>query len=182
MRILRVSVMASGLVVNVLLGSLALATIMPELTVEEMTKKSALVLVGKVESVACKWNSDQTTILTYARIVPVLFLAGRTEEKFIVVELLGGTVGNITTTAVGEAVLKANEEVVVFLTRHQRTQPNAYQVVGHAQGKFRIIKSPDTNRMLVERDLIGISFMGSERASEPKFLDELIKQIENVKK
>ena len=181
MKIRRKINIACVIALHLLFSNYALATIMPELSIEEMTKRSSLVIVGKVESVTGKWNAENTTILTHAIISPKTFLIGNSEKDLLVIELLGGTVDSLTTTAVGEASLNSGEEVVLFLTQNTKGQSESYRIVGHAQGKFRIIKSHETNRMLVERDLNGINFISNQSSSIPKYFDDLVEQIKNLK-
>lgn len=106
---------------------------------DELVAHNQKVIVGEVLGARSYWNEDKTFILTDVRIAPDETIKGKAEKE-LVVTLLGGSVGDLTTLIVGGAELLPGRSYVLFLnpeklpgTRQALTLPD------HCQGAFEII-------------------------------------------
>jgi hypothetical protein len=153
------------------------ATIMKEASIEKMTKASDLIIIGKVESINCIWVENGKMIHTFVTISIESLVKGVSDKKNIVVEIPGGTVGEITAMAMGEAKFFSQEKVILFLRKNRIIPSKTYFVVGLCQGKFRINPNDIDNRNVLVRNLEGITIIEKKGSFIPRYLDELINEI-----
>ncbi len=113
--------------------------VMEGLSTEELTRRSDLVVVGDVESVAAAWSDDRTTIHTTAALTVAEVVKGRSADRRIEVEYPGGEVGDIGLKVSDEPGMKKGERVLLFLKRAAGPgDANRYKLVGKGQGKYSI--------------------------------------------
>lgn len=153
------------------------ATIMKEASITRMTKDSDLVIIGKVESVDCRWVEGGKMIHTFVTISIEKVIKGVNGIKSVVVEVSGGTIDNLTAMTMGEAKFHQGEAVLLFLVKNKIPTVTTYFVVALCQGKFRILSKDNDNRNLLERNLEGITIIEKKANVIPKYLDELIDEI-----
>ena len=133
------------------------ATIVVPLSVEDMTTRSAIVVRGKVLASRPSWNADKSRIYTRTEVEVLEGYAQKGENAAkIFVRTLGGVVGDVGMNVSGAARFHQGEEVVLFL-RKSPVAATDYQVVGMAQGKYRV-RREDKGRVLAVPDTHGLAF------------------------
>src|SRR5262245_49019640 len=93
---------------------LAEATTVEKLSLEEMTRRSNRIVVGRCISTDSRWNEKNTLILTFSKFSVSEDLKGKS-GGWITVMTVGGTVNGVTQTVVGTPQFAADQEVVLFL-------------------------------------------------------------------
>ena len=117
------------------------------LSIAELTKRSDVIVLGTVTSIASDWNVNRTAIETRIDLIVEEIFKGRADHGRIIFHQLGGVVGEIA-SSVGEAApFEEGERVAVFLFKNKRDR---LQLVGFFQGKFAIERRPE-GRMAVRR-------------------------------
>ncbi len=124
----------------------ASATLVRELSVQQMTEASDVVARGTVVSQRAVWSGKH--IVTLSKVAVSECWAGSCEETVTVAQL-GGEIDGVGMLVSGVARLAVGDELVVFLRKRGsgRMAP-----VGMAQGAFRVIDGTDT----ALRDLHGL--------------------------
>lgn len=137
-----------------LLTAPAGATIVQALDLEQLSKKADVVVHGDVVDQKTNWNTTRSRIYTVTRVRIRDPLKGP-HKKGAVIEIrqLGGTVGEITQSIVGNARLSPAEEVLLFLNHDPEKQ--RHYIVGMAQGKYAIDRSGKP--AVVRHDLRGLA-------------------------
>ena len=110
-------------------STLAQATTVQRLSLEDMTKKASSIVVGKVKDSRAFWSGK--LILTTTTIDVTETIKGQTSRS-IQLTTVGGTVGDTTLQVSGMPAFQAGEDAVVFVER----SGSFSTVVGLTQGKF----------------------------------------------
>ena len=158
---------ALSLVAALALAAPAAATSAVLLPREQLVKKSELVVQATVGRHVSEWNEERTHILTRTTLQVSSYLKGRGDTE-LVVEQLGGTVGDKTMVVSGDAQLRPDQEVVLFL---KRGEGGVVFLTALSQAAYSVSKDGR-----VQRDLSGISLFRSvqgkltpiHRFEEPK--------------
>ena len=125
----------------------ARATQVLQLSVEELSAASAKVVRGKVATSRSYWNSDHTKIYTEVVLDAEETYKGERAGSVRIVQL-GGTVDGVRVTVHGALGWTPGEEVLVFLEAYR---DDGFVVAGLSQGKFNIVRDPQTNEAFVTR-------------------------------
>lgn len=153
--------------VAVLSASQAMASQAIRLDLEQLTRSSDAIVIGKVSRVSSRWTKDQRLIVTEVAITVSERLKGGAEETVTVVQP-GGVVGTVGQRVSGLPQFNKGDEVVLFL---EQQSPRAFLVTGMAQGKFRVERSSDGRSVFaVPDDLAGLGLVepgGLKPAGEP---------------
>lgn len=147
-----------------LLGTLGVAgaTIVRPLTLEMMAQRADVVVRGRVVGQDVAWNDDKTRIYTVTRVeIAEAYKGGDKAGAVIAIRQIGGTVDGLTQAVVGNAKLRAGEEVVLFLDRDE-AKPLHY-VIGMAQGKFGVSREGPEPKVV--HDVEGLAFMAPGQRS-----------------
>jgi hypothetical protein len=142
----------------------AVATQVLYQTIEELGSKSAVVVQGEVASVRSYWNDAHTKIFTETTIAVDSAYKGDASQVVQVLQL-GGTVGNVRVTAHGALQWTPGEEVVLFLEPYR---DGKFQVAGFSQGKFNVVRDPQTSEVFVMRSALE----GIQLVAVPENADE----------
>jgi hypothetical protein len=119
--------------------SLASATVMIPLTIEDMAVQSAVVVRGKVLGSHAVWDQTHQRIYTFTEIEVLDAMHTPSPlPKTVTVRTLGGEVGKIGMRVSGTERFTPNEEVVIFL-RADPSDAKVFQTVGMSQGKFNVL-------------------------------------------
>lgn len=147
-----------GASLGVTLGaSRAEATVIVPLSVEEMSREAAAVVRGKVVSRQGAWDEEQRRIYTYTEVqVSETLHAKGSVPPTLVIRTLGGEVGNIGMKVSGTPQMTPGEEVLLFL-RIDALDASQFQVIGMAQGKYRIERSA-SGELLAVPSVEGLAF------------------------
>lgn len=113
------------------LSGTALAAV-EDLTLEELVSRARLIVRGRVIDTTARWNADHTRIYTYVTIRPTEYIKGASKTGDLVIEVPGGTVGDLTLRVTDVPTFKEGEDTVVFL------RDEYFQVVGWYQGKYTV--------------------------------------------
>jgi hypothetical protein len=115
------------------LAGLNAATV-PELSLEELTAQSEIILHGRVLRSWSAWDAAHRNIWTHHEIEVLDGIRGAA-LKTVVASEPGGTVDGLTMRISGEVAYAPGEEMVVFL---YRTPIGYLRATGYGQGKYTI--------------------------------------------
>jgi len=96
-------------------GPNAGATTFAELTVEQFTDASTWIVEGDVTAVWTELDTEREVVWTRARVTVTDTLKGRGVPTEVVVDSLGGAVGDYSVHVPGQAQFSVGEHVLVFL-------------------------------------------------------------------
>lgn len=171
-----------GLVSALTVSAPAEATIILPLSVEQLTTRADIVVRGRVLAEESDWGTKRRRIYTKVRVAVLAQLRGAKVPSEIEVRTLGGVVGDVGMNVSGVAKFAPEEEVFLFLRTHPGQKDGiTFQVVGMAQGKYRIERSADS--VLAVPSWEGLAFargrgqVGHAAPPEPLKLDALVAQV-----
>ncbi len=142
------------LLLLVLAASVASATSIIPMTVEQLTRTSEGIVEAQAVQQWSEWTPDHNTILTYTRFRVTSVLKGPVPAE-ITVKQLGGKVGDSMVKVAGVRYFRPQEETVLFL-HPAMANDGTYVITGLMQGNFHVnragteatvsngIKSPNT--------------------------------------
>jgi hypothetical protein len=122
------------------MGGEAAATTLARMSVEQMSQAAQVIVRARCMENAVSWDAGEIWTLTSFDVEEVW--RGSTAAR-ITVRLLGGRVGNLTSSVSGIPRFRPGEEVVLFL---EATQRGDFSVVSWEQGTFRIGSDVATGR------------------------------------
>src|SRR4030095_1357946 len=110
---------------------------------DKLTAGNATVLHGRVVDLHSYWNADHSFILTDVRLLPLESLKGIAAGREVLVTLMGGTVGDLTTLIVAGPELIPGSEYFLFLGRDDLPGvADRLTVRDLAQGVFDVVDTP----------------------------------------
>jgi len=127
------------------LPSVAGATSVEMLSLEDIVAFSPVVIHGAVIRSASRWNEDRSMIVTDVTLNVLDALKGSAVSEIVVTQL-GGTVGKLQVDVPGAAAFRDGEEVVLFLA--DGPEGRRY-VTGLSQGRFEVVTDEKTGRKRV---------------------------------
>jgi hypothetical protein len=110
------------------------ATTMVSMSMEQLTQASSDIVQARVVDQVCGWNAAHTQILTITTLEVSQTLKGNAPSS-VQVRQLGGTVGNITLSIMGDVAFRPQGEYVLFL---EPADGSYYDVVGMTQGAYPV--------------------------------------------
>ena len=137
---------------------------------DEVTAKSEVIVLGRVEAAESGWSDDGRIILTRATVSVERALKGGARAQ-VIVETPGGRIGEVAMIASGAPVFHTGDRVVLFLelARSQgaggRGAAGRLAVVGWSLGKMDVTRDPRTGRDLVRDRTSGASYL--DRQGKP---------------
>ena len=131
------------------LASVAHATTLLKLTMDDLVDRSARIVHGEVSTIEPRKENGR--IVTYITLDVRETLKGPADQTQVSFRVLGGRMGDLVTIVHGTPQFSVGEETLVFLeqpsTKKGPTPPLV--VTGMTQGKFRITKGPDQKTLYV---------------------------------
>jgi len=120
-----------------LLPNRASAAVSRAVSVAELTRQSRVVLLGEPVEVYSQWQTvgQRRRIVTFTRVVTAEGVVGDAESE-VLIQTLGGRVGDIGQIVHGEAALKLHEPSLLFL---QDSPEGITRVTAMAQGHYRVL-------------------------------------------
>jgi hypothetical protein len=114
---------------------------------DKLTAENESVLQGRVTGIHSYWNADHSFILTDVTLEPTASLKGALETEEVVLTLMGGTVGDLTTLIIGGPELVPGSEYLLFVNREDLPgAPARLTVRDLAQGVFDVVDTPAGRR------------------------------------
>lgn len=168
--------MRKALLLAAFLAAPALASQAISISVEELTRRSDLILRGRVDGVSAAWSEDGARIFTTAEVVPSAFWRGGAAGT-VKVLVPGGVVGHVAQRVDGAPSLTPGEEVVLFLIR---AEAGDYRVSGLVQGKYTVergVARPDLSKV----EFVRVEVKPGEKAAGPMPLEELERRVRSVR-
>jgi hypothetical protein len=163
--------------------------VMMGLSTEELTKSSDLILVGSVKSVESMWSEDGKFIISRAKVIVNSVINGKWDKDILIVEYVGGEVGDIGLKVSDVKPLKQGENLLLFLKhgngQKQKIERNLtalsheeiyHSIVGNAQGQYTI-----TPQGIAKKNGFSV-LQGSELIDNDIPLEVLIDKIRGIKK
>lgn len=161
----------------------ARATVVLPVDLETLARRADVIVKGRVRAAESRRSADGKQIHTVTRVEVASAVKGE-PARTIEVRTRGGTIGDLTQVAHGEAELVAEEEVYLFL---RRAGEKRYTVESHALGKFSVQRGPDGVERVVQR-VRGLAVLerdgrvhpaaGLEPADERAFLARVRRALE----
>ena len=116
-------------------------------TIDQLTAESKTILHATVESTHSAWNAAADQIYTEVDLKVVESIKGTDQpDSIVTLRLLGGTVGDIRMTIVGQPTFQAGEEVFIYL---QANRSNPMPFTAMHEGKLSIANDQFTGQEVV---------------------------------
>ena len=158
----------------------ALATVVVRADVDRLAELADVVVEGTVEKRAVVFEAERGAIWTTYELVVGKTLLGE-EHARVTVHVPGGAVAEIQQEVSGTARLKVGQRAVLFLTK----ESERLQVLGQAQGCFRVELDSESNELVCRNDLDGLALVtesGDQVDARPieMRLDEMRRRVGRV--
>ncbi len=127
-------------------GGAAKATTLARMSVAQMSRAAQLIVRARCVENSTGWDAGEIWTFTSFEVREVW--QGSAPAR-ISVRLLGGRVGNLTSSVAGIPRFRPGEEVVIFL---ERTPRGDFSVVSWEQGTFRVRREAATGSESVTQD------------------------------
>lgn len=101
--------------------SISKAEMNREVSIERLTEMAEVIVLGRCLTSYSDWNEQKTEIYTYTLIEALQLLKGKGESPLIV-ETLGGRVGDLVSNVIGAPSFTEGQKVLLFLFRKQNGQ------------------------------------------------------------
>jgi hypothetical protein len=168
------------LLLTCLAGNLP-ATILEKVDFDRLCQSADSIVVGTCTTSACRWDRNQTTILTVFGFDLSQTIKG-TPARSVRVTTLGGVIGDRGMNVAGSPRFRIGEEYVLFL---ERDPEGGWRCKGWSQGCYRVFVDPATRTRSVKGDTSGASLMGKDstaieegRPGRPIALSTFIQSIQ----
>ena len=143
------TVIGLAIVVASLAAAAAHATVLPWMSLEDVTAKAELIVLGRVETSVAGWSDDGRIIVTRATVSVERALKGGPRAR-VEVKAPGGRIGDVGMIAAGAPVFHVGDRVVLFLEAAGSGAgggaPRRHAVVGWNLGKMDVTRDPRTGR------------------------------------
>ena len=153
----------AALVLALLGASVATATTVQKLSLQDLARKSDAIVVGEVEQTVSRWDDQGKEIYTYVTVRVTDQVKGRKNQKgqkgpeTLTLRQLGGQVDKIASVVPGMPEFRKGEEVVLFLS--QKDAAGYPWVVGLQQGKYSVV-TDENGLKQVRNDVDGLNLAG----------------------
>jgi hypothetical protein len=133
------------------------ATTLVKQELGDLVRESEVVVVGRVRSLQSYWNSQRTFILTDVAVDLDQTFKGEVSSSSLIVTLMGGAVGNLTTVIVCGPELIPGRSYLLFLRKGNLPGGKRAVTVGAlCQGVFDIELTPSGLRAVSQAALHGV--------------------------
>ena len=127
----------------------ASATTLERMSVAKMTQAAQLVVRAQCVANSTGWDGGEIWTFTSFAVEDAWKGAPSGAAQQLTVRLLGGSVGNLSSTVSGVPRFRPGEEVILFL---QSTARGDYSIVSWVQGTFRIRRDARSGAEIVVQD------------------------------
>lgn len=150
------------LALTLLAATLASATTVIPMSVEDITRASSSVIQGRAINSRTAWNAEHTVIYTYTRFRVNRALKGKASD-IVVVKQMGGHADGYAQKVSGVRYWADGEEAVLFL-RPSEKNDGTLVVTGLMQGNFAVQHLP-TGDIVVGNGVPDVSTFNAERGA-----------------
>jgi hypothetical protein len=152
-----------GIVVSfAIVGSSAIGSTIERMSIARMAQTAALIVRARCVGNAARWEAGEIWTITELETEDVW--KGAASSR-LAIRLLGGSVGNITSTVSGVPRFRAGEDLVLFL---EPTKLGDFSIESWEQGTFRIRRDARSGEALVTQDTASnATFDPKTRTFEP---------------
>ncbi len=140
---LPIAILAGALAAGTATVSVMRASTLVPMSLDQLTQASSDIVQGQIARQMCRWNESHTQILTLTSIAVEQVYKGNPPAT-VVIEQLGGAVGNMTVFVPGEMTFQPQGEYVLFL--EPVPSGSRYRLVGMTQGAYRIYRDASTHQ------------------------------------
>ncbi|MBU4255553.1 MAG: hypothetical protein KJ727_13240 [Acidobacteria bacterium] len=128
-------------------------SLMIKLPLIQLVQTADVIILGDVENIRCEWSLNKKIILTITTLRIKEVWKGNVRDSRIIIQTLGGTIGDLSLNVSDVSVYQKGEEVLVFLktiddVKHLENSFSvslnflpSFSVFGRAQGKYSIDKN-----------------------------------------
>ena len=161
------------LIANVVIITYSWSAIGIRMEKESLANEADLIVVGTVKD---KYTEDikEEGFYTFITFSVDEYIKGYPVNE-VVIKQFGGTIGNKAIGIPGMPGFSIGERVLVFLKYFD--DDGYYRVVEAAQGKFSIVKDPDSGRETLKRDLSGLHFINWQHIDSKIYFDDYLKSL-----
>jgi hypothetical protein len=131
-------------------GATASATTLERMSIAKMTQHAQLVVRAQCLANSVAWDRGEIWTFTSFEVEDSWKGAPIGAAQQVTVRLLGGSVGNLTSTVSGVPRFRPGEEVILFL---QTTTRGDFSIVSWVQGTFRIHRDTRSDSEIVVQDI-----------------------------
>lgn len=165
----------------------AQASIVLQLSDQEMTTQAHRIVRGKVVRKYSVWEKADRRIYTYVTIAVLDMIKGIANTSEVVIRQVGGTANGLGMHVPGTASFKLGEEVLVFLEKSRDS--SHHLVMGMSYGKYQVVTDAKTQVRTLHRDLHGVSLAkwneekkmqiqhASPQMTKPVQMEEFVQKI-----
>jgi hypothetical protein len=125
------------------------ATTLERMSVAKMTQSAQLVVRAQCLGNSSAWDGGEIWTFTSFEVEDAWKGAPSGAAQQVIVRLLGGSVGNLSSTVSGVPRFRPGEEVILFL---QPTARGDFSIVSWVQGTFRIHRDTRSGAEIVVQD------------------------------
>jgi hypothetical protein len=140
---------ALAVLVSVILAGVVKGLTVEKIPLERLTRESGVIVRGVVMTTGGRWEGNNIYTVTTVRVTDRL---KGTVGETITVTQLGGTVGEVSAEVPGTPVLRAGEDVVLFLTPWQ----GKYWIHSIVLGRFAVVAANGTETVVNDLRNIGL--------------------------
>jgi hypothetical protein len=130
-------------------ATMVTATTLERMSVAKMTQSSQLVVRAQCVANSSAWDGGEIWTFTSFEVEDAWKGAPSGAARHVIVRLLGGSVGNLSSTVSGAPRFRPGEEVILFL---QPTSRGDFSIVSWVQGTFRIRRDTRSGAEIVVQD------------------------------
>jgi hypothetical protein len=141
-----VAILAFVLILGVVSSRIAVAGTVVRMSIPRMAQTATLIVRARCVGNAARWEGGEIWTITQVETEDVW--KGAASSR-LTIRLLGGSIGNITSTVSGVPRFHAGEDLVLFL---EPTRLGDYSVESWEQGTFRIRRDVRSGHELVTQD------------------------------
>jgi len=150
---------------------------------EELARRAEIIAVGEVEDVVSSFDEGHKTIYTFVKLRVTELIKGETDDGYVILRQMGGTVGKETVLVPGAPEYEIGDEVLVFAGPLGDT--GFYGVLGIFYGKYDIELDPATGKKYVEgpsfetvhTDPVTFEQLPSRERPRPVLLEDFLAEI-----
>lgn len=138
------------------LAATAHASVVLQLSDQQMTTQADRIVRAKVIQKISRWDKKTKRVYTYVKLVVLDPIKGSKGAEEVTIRLMGGSANGVGMHISGSPSFKLGEEVVVFLEK-VRQAPKFHHVMGMAYGKFQVVMDTKNKVQMLVRHLKGVS-------------------------